>query len=27
MVIRTFQGHTIKLPVIGDFAQKTVGWP
>jgi uncharacterized membrane protein len=27
MVIRTYQGHDIKLPVIGDFAQKTVGWP
>ena len=27
MVIRTYQGHTMKLPVVGDFAQKTVGWP
>jgi uncharacterized membrane protein len=27
LVIRTYQGHTIKIPVVGDFAQKQVGWP
>lgn len=27
LVIRAYQGHTIKIPVLGDFAQKQVGWP
>jgi uncharacterized membrane protein len=27
LVIRTYQGHTIRIPGIADFAQKTVGWP
>lgn len=27
LVVRTYQGHTIKIPVVGDFAQKQVGWP
>lgn len=26
LVIRTFQGHTIVVPVVGHFAAKTVGW-
>lgn len=26
LVIRTFQGHTIVVPVVGQFAAKTVGW-
>ena len=27
MVISTYQGKTIKIPGIGDFAQEQVGWP
>ena len=27
MIIATFRGKTIKLPVIGDFSQEQVGWP
>ena len=27
MIISTYQGKTIKIPGIGDFAQEQVGWP
>jgi|SRR3990172_3877321 len=27
MVIRTYQGYTIKVPGLGDFAKEQVGWP
>ncbi|HEY4490597.1 MAG TPA: hypothetical protein VI958_01305 [Acidobacteriota bacterium] len=27
MVIRTYQGSTIKIPGLGDFAREQVGWP
>jgi uncharacterized membrane protein len=27
MIISTFQGKTIKIPGIGDFATEQVGWP
>jgi uncharacterized membrane protein len=26
LVIKTYHGDTIKMPVIGDFAARTVGW-
>lgn len=27
LIVRTYQGYTIKIPGIGDFAQRQVGWP
>lgn len=27
MIVSTYQGKTIKIPGIGDFAQEQVGWP
>ncbi len=27
MIIRTYQGTTIKIPGIGDFAREQTGWP
>jgi uncharacterized membrane protein len=27
MILRSYQGKTIKIPGIGDFAQEQVGWP
>jgi uncharacterized membrane protein len=27
MIINAYQGKTIKIPGIGDFAQQQVGWP
>lgn len=27
LIVRTYQGHTVKIPGIGDFAQRQVGWP
>ena len=27
MVIKTYQGQTVKIPLLGDFAQEQVGWP
>lgn len=27
MIVFTYQGKTIKIPGIGDFAQEQVGWP
>ena len=27
LIIKTFHGDTVKVPVIGDFVARTVGWP
>jgi len=27
LIIKTYQGQTIKIPGLGDFAQQQVGWP